>query len=165
MNCARIRPDLFSQRAGFGARLALALTLALTHGVFTPQPSCSHRLTPEQVMARVRATDMSAHFYVAEVERSAALPRMLVVRVGPGWWDAEASLRTQVAEKWLHMWESAVTGGIVAVVDDRDRAVVNYDGNGRARLEPRPAPDDTAPGIGKEQHRKPADEQSAASGG
>lgn len=165
MNSSRIRSGLLSQRAGSGARLVLAVSLGLASVVLTPLPGHSHRLTPDQVITRFRAADMAKTFDVAQVERSADLARMLVVRVGDGWWEAKSEDRVRVAEKWLHMWRDAVPGGIVAVVDPSDRPVLNYDGNGKARLEPRPASVSALPDAEQEQRLKSADEQSAASGG
>jgi hypothetical protein len=102
----------------------------------------AHTPSPEQVIALVGSSESRARYGVERVERHAEVARLLLVRVGPAWADAPAEARRAVAESWLEEWSHAVPGGIVAVLDARtDRALVNYDAHGRARLaEPRPAP-------------------------
>lgn len=101
----------------------------------------AHTPSPEQVIALVSSRDSRARYGVERVERHAEVPRLLLIRVGKTWSDAPAEARRAIAARWLEEWSHAVPGGIVAVLDARtDRALVNYDARGRARLvDPPPA--------------------------
>lgn len=95
----------------------------------------AHTPSAEQVIGLVGSRDSRARYGVERVERHAEVTRLLLIRVGPAWSDAPAEARRAIAERWLEEWSHAVPGGIVAVLDARnDRALVNYDGGGHARL-------------------------------
>jgi hypothetical protein len=108
---------------------AVAL-LALAAGV-----ARAHWDTPADVVAALDAPVMHHAYDVVHAARDAALPRLLVVRVGPGWRTLSDDARRRAADDWLALWRHAVPQGIVGVLDDATgRPVVNYDAAGNARL-------------------------------
>ena len=118
------------------ALLALSLLPAAR-----PNAARAHTLTAGQVIARVGAADSVEAFGVESVDRSADLDRLLIVRVGKRWQEADPELRRTVSEKWLHMWQATTRNGIVAVIDATSGAsLVGYGVDGRATLKNPPRP-------------------------
>jgi len=98
--------------------------------------AAAHSVDPESVVRELRAPALRERFDVRAVERHADLPRLLVVRVGPGWPRVASGRRRESAEAWLARWRHAVPQGIVAIVDAASgRSLVNFDVGGRAVLE------------------------------
>jgi hypothetical protein len=98
-------------------------------GAATAPVAAAHTLAPEVVIARIAGTAT-----VEAAARDATTPRLLVVRVGPGWERLGPTERLALAEEWHRHWRDAVPQGIVAVLDaGSGRPVVNFDGAGRAR--------------------------------
>jgi hypothetical protein len=98
----------------------------------------THWAAPEEVIARIDGARASG---VVGVGRDAAVPRLLVVRVGPPWHALPAAERRALAEEWRRDWRAAVPNGLLGIVDaERGAAVVNFDANGRARLVPASRP-------------------------
>lgn len=117
------------------------LALSLLFPVACPGVARAHTLTAGQVIARVGAADSVEAFGVVSVERSADLDRLLIVRVGKGWQEADPELRRTVSEKWLHMWRAATRNGVVAVINATGgTSLVGYDADGRATLTNPPPP-------------------------
>jgi hypothetical protein len=82
---------------------------------------------------------------VVEVRRDATTPRLLLVRVGAGWYALPAERRLAFADAWRTHWRQAVPDGLVGVVGaTTERPAVNYDGRGQPRLEPPALPPGTA---------------------
>ncbi|MGH7788418.1 MAG: hypothetical protein ACRERC_16230 [Candidatus Binatia bacterium] len=118
--------------------LALGALLALAAA------AAAHEISPDEAMARIGDPAVRAAFDVTAVERKADLPRLLVVRVGPGWAAVYPERRRDAAETWYHLWRDAVPGGIVAIVDRDEQSLVNFDAAGLATMHD-PAPRPTAP--------------------
>lgn len=110
--------------------------------------AAAHHATPQEVVARLNGTEMRTEYGIASAAIAADLPRMLVVRVGPTWFQVDAVRRVGAAESWHVLWRDAVPGGILAIVDAAEQPVVNFDSAGRARLhDPSAAPPTVAPPV------------------
>jgi hypothetical protein len=97
-------------------------------------PGQAHWPRSDEVIARIE--DARARG-VVDARRDAAVPRLLVVRVGPPWHVLPAAERRTLAEAWRRDWRAAVPNGLLGVVDaERGDAAVNFDANGRARVAP-----------------------------
>jgi hypothetical protein len=96
--------------------------------------AAAHHATPPEVVARLNGTEMRTEYGIASAAIATDLPRMLVVRVGPTWFQVDAVRRVTAAESWYALWRDAVPGGVLAVVDAAEQPVVNFDSAGRARL-------------------------------
>lgn len=87
----------------------------------------AHAPTPAEVIATIAAP---AEAGVTRAERDARNPRVLVVRVGPRWLELPREARVEGARRWREAWRHAVPGGVVAVLDERERVVVRYGAGG-----------------------------------
>jgi hypothetical protein len=95
----------------------------------------AHTVSPDEIVAGLRAPSVHEAYDVEDVSRLEGLPRLLLVRVGPRWREVPAEQRRAIAENWARSWEHAVPQGIVSIVDARSGdAVVNFDALGNARL-------------------------------
>ena len=120
-----------------GAIIALAVLAAASATL----PANAHWATPEEMIRRLESDETRAAFDVREVRRDPALPRLLVIRVGPRWSEIPAERRTEWAEEWNHLWRSTIANGIVAVLDSAtEQPLVNFDAEGRATLKTTRAP-------------------------
>ena len=100
----------------------------------------AHQVKPEEVVARLQASSLREAFDITQVVRDPAVPRLLIVRVGSGWYKVSASQRRSAAERWHALWQSSVRNGIVAVLDGATgQPLVNYNARGRALLKERAA--------------------------
>jgi hypothetical protein len=115
-------------RRGSLAALAVALLLG------APAASLAHWVSPDDVVAGLRDPATRRAFGVVDVSRDARLPRLLVVKVGPGWDGVDPELRRQAAEAWHELWREAAPAGVLAIVDAGGRSLVGFDALGRARL-------------------------------
>jgi hypothetical protein len=120
-----------ARRAAFAALLLALLPAAGAR---------AHRPAPEEVVARLREPALRYVFDVREVAPDPRLPRLLVVRVGPGWATAAPALRREAAEAWRGLWRAARPSGVLAVTDADGRSLVSFDALGRARLRSPGAP-------------------------
>lgn len=97
--------------------------------------AAAHWPRPEDVIGRIGSQAMRETLGVVEVARDPRLPRLLVVRVGEKWPEAEPSARRAAAEEWWSSWRHIVSQGIVAVLEQgTERPLVNFDPDGRAIL-------------------------------
>jgi hypothetical protein len=95
----------------------------------------AHWLRPEQVIAELQDGALRKAYGITEVARHPNMPRLLVVRVGPGWAQLDPSKRRVAAEKWMARWRHVVPQGIIAILENgTDRSLVNFDAQGRAVL-------------------------------
>ena len=96
----------------------------------------AHTVTPDEVVARLDGAAVRASYDVVGAKRLDGLPRLLVVRVGPGWREVPADKRRAAAEEWAEDWRHAVAQGVVSIVDAASGdTVVNFDAHGRAHLD------------------------------
>lgn len=96
--------------------------------------AAAHHATPQEVVARLNGTEMRTEYGIASAAIAEDLLRMLVVRVGPAWFQIDPVRRVGAAESWYALWRDAVPDGVLAIVDAAERPVVNFDSAGRARL-------------------------------
>ena len=95
--------------------------------------SAAHWDRPETVIAQLRAPELRQAFGITATERAADLARLLVIRVGPQWFQKPADARRTAAERWWQQWRHAVPQGIVAILDESSgQSLVSFDAHGRA---------------------------------
>jgi hypothetical protein len=120
------------RRSGGGRALVAALVLQAL-----ATASGAHVVSPDEVVARLRAPAAREAYGIEEVSRLPGLPRLLLVRVGPRWREVPPDRRRAVAEDWARAWQHAVPQGVVSIVDAASGgAVVNFDGQGNAQVAP-----------------------------
>ena len=103
------------------SRLVAVLGLALV------APAWAHTPSPDDVVASLAAPPARVAAGVDRVERDVKNPRLLLVRVGSGWFALSRDARAEMAAEWYGSWRRAVPQGVIAVLDARtDRAVVRY---------------------------------------
>jgi len=118
----------------FLATAALACSAAVV--VWCPGSALAHSTTPEQVVARLSADDVARAFGLSGVAREPTLPRLLVIRVGPHWYELAPELRLNAAAEWMELWRTSVASGVVAIVDAAsEQSVVGFDAAGRPHLQ------------------------------
>lgn len=111
-------------------RLAVALAAGLA-AFAAAGPAGAHTESPETVVADLGSPQAAEQSGIARVERDARQPRLLVVRVGEGWWKLPTEVRRDRARGWADRWRHAVPQGIIAVLDARtDRPVVRFGARG-----------------------------------
>jgi hypothetical protein len=86
----------------------------------------AHTPAAEEVVASLATPAARVADGVERVEQDGRNPRVLVIRVGPGWFVLPRAARAATAERWRETWRLAVPNGIVAVLDARERAVVHW---------------------------------------
>lgn len=129
-------------RGPAAARAARALLLGWAGAASVAAPAAAHWVRPEQVVALLRQPELGACCGVVGVERSEALPRLLLVRVDGRFRALPATRQIELAEQWWHLWRSASPQGVLAIVDAAtDASLVSFDPEGRARLRPPPTAD------------------------
>jgi len=102
-------------------RLGAVLTMAFVARAWAHAPS------PDDVVASLVAPAARVAAGVERVERDTTNPRLLLVRVGPGWFALPRDARAEMAAEWHESWRRAVPQGVIAILDARtDRAVVRY---------------------------------------
>ena len=93
----------------------------------------AHTIPPEAVLAKIGSQPVRDAYGVTAVERSADVPRLLIVRVGPQWNRVPEAQRQDAALEWQLLWRHTVAQGIVAVLDTTTGAVVvKFDAEGHA---------------------------------
>jgi len=96
-------------------------------GVVVGTAVWAHTPVPEEVLASIAAPAARVATGVERAERDARNPRLLLVRVGSGWFALSRGARAAAAAEWRAAWRQAVREGIVAILDaGTDRAVVRY---------------------------------------
>lgn len=109
----RPRAQVRGARVGFGRGTALGLVLVLAHG------GAAHWVAPETIVAALNAEQARAKTGVVRAERDEKAPRLLVIRVGEGWYARPVAARKVDAAAWSEHWRANVPQGIVAVLDAR----------------------------------------------
>jgi hypothetical protein len=90
--------------------VAIALTLAAAR-------AGAHSLAPDEVVAAVAEPAARVAMGVERATIDGKNPRVLLIRVGPGWFGLPADARVTAAEEWRSSWRSATPQGVVAVLD------------------------------------------------
>jgi hypothetical protein len=119
------------------ARAALAAGL-----VALATAAAAHVIAPDTILGDLNSEQTRVTQGVVRAERSPHNRRLLVVRVGPGWYGLPAASRQALARQWQADWRRSVEAGIVAVLDDRsDAPVVQFrPGGGVGRVSGPPPP-------------------------
>jgi hypothetical protein len=86
----------------------------------------AHTPAAEEVVASLATPAARVAMGVERVERDGRNPRVLVIRVGAGWFAQPRADRAAAAVRWRDAWRLAVPAGIVAVLDARERPVVQW---------------------------------------
>jgi len=103
----------------------LAMLVALAGG------AAAHETRPEDILADLNSGQSRTTRGVEGAERSPSNPRVLVIRVGRGWYDLPPDSRRNLARLWLADWRKSVAQGIIAVLDARtDEPVVQFGAGG-----------------------------------
>ena len=113
---------------------AAIAVLATVVAASLPGTAGAHHVTPEEVIQSLINTGARQKFDITAAERSAHQPRLLTIRVGPGWTGVYPARRVVAAEEWYQLWRDAVPDGVLAIVDAAERPLVIFDPDGRATL-------------------------------
>jgi hypothetical protein len=100
---------------------------AVAVAVLAAASAWAHTPAAEEVVASLADPAARVAAGVERVAQDASNPRVLVIRVGPDWFARPRAARAAAATTWLDTWRLAVPQGIVAVLDVRDRPVVQWD--------------------------------------
>lgn len=93
-------------------------------------PAAAHWVSPESIVAGVNADETRRRWGVETAERDAKTPRLLVIRVGPGWYARSVPDRTAQAAAWYDFWHHNVPRGIVSILDAKSETPVVQFGRG-----------------------------------
>jgi hypothetical protein len=133
-------------RRGAQWRAVVAPLFVAAALIVDPARAAAHHVTPDEVIQSLTNTGARKTFDITDVERSPEMPRLLIVRVGPGWTHVYPTRRVIAAEEWYQLWRDAVPNGVLGIVDAAERPLVNFDPDGRATLhDPEPAPTAVTP--------------------
>jgi hypothetical protein len=100
----------------------------------------AHWVPPEAILAELNADAQRQRTGVERAVRDAAVPRLLVVRVGERWYKRPADVRRIEVGEWRETWRHTVAQGVVSVLDAAtDRPVVRF-GPGGAVIDVAPGP-------------------------
>lgn len=105
-------------------------------------PAIAHQVPPESIVAGVTAEKTRATYGVENAYRDAKAPRLLVIRVGPRWYERSEADRRAQAQSWHELWRKNVPQGTVSILDARTGApAVRFDRKGQVAglLAKRPA--------------------------
>jgi hypothetical protein len=92
----------------------------------------AHWVTPEAIVAELNSPHAREALGVENAVRDEKAPRLLVIRVGEGWYRLPAATRRTQAGDWLSTWRESVAEGVVSILDARtQRAVVHFGPGGR----------------------------------
>jgi hypothetical protein len=101
--------------------LVVLLTMALVATARAHTPSA------DDVVASLGTPAARVASGVERAERDLTNPRVLVVRVGAGWFGLSRDVRAGMASEWYESWRRAVPQGVIAILDAHtDRTVVRY---------------------------------------
>jgi hypothetical protein len=94
-------------------------------------PALAHWVSPESIVAGATDESTRSTWGVETAYRDGKAPRLLVIRVGPRWYDRSATDRRSQAAAWADLWRKNVEGGIVAIVDAKtEKPVVQFGRSG-----------------------------------
>jgi len=92
----------------------------------------AHWLTPEAIVAELNSPRAREVLGVEGAVRDEKAPRLLVIRVGEGWYRLPSAARRTQAKDWLSTWRHSVAEGVVAILDARtQKPVVHFGPGGR----------------------------------
>jgi hypothetical protein len=110
--------------------LVLALALVATG-------ARAHTPSADELVASILEPAARAADGIERAERDPANPRVLVIRVGPAWFERAPEARATTAAGWYGAWRRTVPQGVVAVLDASGRVVVRFGrGGGVVGLRP-----------------------------
>jgi len=94
-------------------------------------PARAHWVAPETIVAGATAESTRSAWGVESAYRDAKVPRLLVIRVGPRWYQRSAADRRTQAAGWAELWRQNVSRGIVSIVDARtEKPAVRFSPSG-----------------------------------
>ena len=105
------RSSLSRTARAYGRRAAAGLLLLLA------APALAHWVAPESIVAGATAEQTRTAWGVEGAYRDEKAPRLLVIRVGPRWYERSAADRRAQAQAWHELWRKNVPQGIVAILD------------------------------------------------
>jgi len=91
--------------------------LGLTLGAVLTGPLRAHDPTPSELVADLNSEVSRAESGVVRATRDPKLPRLLVIEVGGRWYQRPEEARRGAAAAWRAIWQKAVPGGLVSVLD------------------------------------------------
>jgi hypothetical protein len=80
-------------------------------------PALAHWVAPESIVAGAVAESTRAAWGVEHAYRDEKAPRLLVIRVGPRWYERSPADRRTQATAWADLWRQNVPQGVVAILD------------------------------------------------
>ena len=92
--------------------------------------AAAHQVAPEAIVAGVVDPRVRDAWGVDSAYRDEKAPRLLVIRVGPHWYDRTPAARQKQAAAWHDLWSQNVRQGILAVVDATTGTPVVHFGRG-----------------------------------
>jgi hypothetical protein len=113
-----------TRRGRAGGLLSPAL---LTIALAWPGAAVAHWAAPEEVVAQVAAPSARKALGVEAATQDQHNARVLVIRVGPGWYALPREKRAKQSREWLDIWQRSVEHGIVAILDAKtDKPAVRF---------------------------------------
>jgi hypothetical protein len=85
--------------------------------VLLAAPALAHWVAPESIVAGATAESTRSAWGVESAYRDEKAPRLLVIRVGPRWYERSPADRRAQAAAWADLWGQNVPRGIVAILD------------------------------------------------
>jgi hypothetical protein len=90
-------------------------------------PALAHWVSPESIIAGATDESTRGAWGVETAYRDGKAPRLLVIRVGPRWYERSPADRRTQAAGWADLWRKNVPQGIVAIVDaDTAKPAVHF---------------------------------------
>ena len=106
-------------RFQYGAAAGFLLLLAA--------PILAHWVAPESIVAGANDQSTRSAWGVESAYRDEKAPRLLVIRVGPRWYERSTADRRHQAAAWAELWRNNVPRGIVSILDARtEKPVVRF---------------------------------------
>lgn len=100
-----------------------------------PSAADAHHRSPREVVEALNTPALREQTGIESVAPDPRMPRLLVIRVKPAWFQKSAADRLRLAAAWRRLWREAAPGGVLSVVDSAGgEAVVNFDARGRPLL-------------------------------
>ena len=94
-------------------------------------PALAHWVAPESIIAGATDESTRSAWGVESAYRDEKAPRLLVIRVGPRWYERSPADRRTQAAGWADLWRQNVPQGIVAILDaDTSKPAVHFGSRG-----------------------------------